>query len=85
MWNAPTYQEVPTPNYGGMALYPSKQPRLGMTEHEAMLLKRKRVVYMRPLRNTPHVDYLLQIVCYTYFKLIVTDVHTRKLLYRLES
>ena len=43
MQNAPTYlREVPTPDYGGMALYPSKQPSKNdsqpeKTEHEVML------------------------------------------------
>ena len=40
--NALTYREVPTPDYEGMALYPSKQPSKSdsqpeKTEHEVML------------------------------------------------
>ena len=59
--NAPTYQEVPTPTNGGMALYPSKQPskndsQLEKTEHEVVLLQRRGWCTYRPLKN-PWSDY----------------------------
>ena len=80
MQNAPTYQQVPTLNLKGW-LYTLQSSQAEMTEHEVMLFKRKWGVYIRPLRNTPHLTIYTD-SCYTYFKLIVTVVHTRKLLYK---
>ena len=80
MQNAPTYQEVPTPNLEGQ-LYTLQSSQARMTEHEVMLYKIKWGVYIRPLRNTPHLIICID-SCYTFFKLIVTVVHTRKLLYK---
>ena len=61
MQSAPTYQEVPTPDYGGMALYPSKQPskndsQAETTEHEVMLLQRMGGCTYGPPKN-PSSDY----------------------------
>ena len=77
MQNAPTYQEVPILIMEGWH-YTLQSSKAEMTEHEVMLLERKRGVHI-PLRNTP----LLTITTdswYTYFELIVMVVHTRKLL-----
>ena len=77
MQNAPTYQEVPTLIMEGRH-YTLQSSQAEMTEHEVVLLARKREIH-RPLRNTP----LLTITTdswYTYFELIVIVVHTRKLL-----
>ena len=52
-----------------------------MTEHKVVFYKIKWGVYIRPLRNTPHLTIYID-SCYTYLKLIVTVVHTRKLLYK---
>ena len=71
--------------YGGMALYASKQPtkndsQVEKTEHEVVLLQRMGGgVYTDPLK-TLHLTINTD-SCYTYSKLIVTVVHTRKLLY----
>ena len=67
-------------DYGGMASYPSNS-QAERTEHKVMLFKRKRGrgTYT-PLRNTPHLTIYTD-SCYTYFGLIATVVHTRKLLY----
>ena len=72
-------------NYVGMALYPSKQPsknnsQVEMTEHEVMLLQRMGGgVHTYPLKAL-HLT-INTYSHYTYSKLIMTDVHTRKLLY----
>ena len=51
-----------------------------MTEHEVVLFKIKGGGYTcRPLGNTPHLTIYID-SCYTYYKVIVTVVHTRKLL-----
>ena len=78
-WNAPTYQEVPTPVMEGQ-LHTLQSSQAEMTEHKVVLFKRKRWGAYRPLRNTPHLTIYTD-SCYTYFGLIVTVVHTRKLLY----
>ena len=70
-------------DYGGIALYPSKQPNKNdsqaeMTEHEAMLLQRIGGVHTDPLK-TLHLTINTN-SCYTYSKLVMTVVHTRKLL-----
>ena len=78
-WNAPTYREVPTPIMKGW-LYTLQSSQAEMTEHEVVLFKRKGGCTYRPLRNTPHLTIYTD-SCYTYFELIVTVVHTRKLLY----
>ena len=78
MWNASTYREVPTPIMEGQH-YTLQSSQAEMTEHEVMLLKRKRGGIYVPLGNTP----LLTVTTdswYTCFVLIVTVVHTRKLL-----
>ena len=68
-----------------VVLYLSKQPskddsQVGLTEHEVMLLQRMGGdVHTDPLK-TLHLTINTD-CCYTYFKLIVTVVHTRKLLY----
>ena len=79
-WNAPTYQEVPALNLEGWP-YTFKAAKQKMTEDEVMLYKIKWGVYIIPLRNTPHLTIYID-SCYTYFKLIVTVLHTRKLLYK---
>ena len=71
-------------DYGGMALYPSKQPskndsQVEMTEHEVMLLQRMGGVHTDPLK-TIHLTINTD-SHYTYSKLIMTVVHRRKLLY----
>ena len=78
--NAPTYWEVPTPNLEGWP-YTLQSSQAETTEHKVMLYKIKWGVYIIPLRNTPHLTIYID-SCYTYFKLIVTVVHTRKLLYK---
>ena len=80
MWNAPTYGEVPTLNLEGW-LYALQSSQVEMTELKVMLYKIKWGVYIIPLRNTPHLTIYIN-SCYTYLKLIVTVVHTRKLLYK---
>ena len=67
-------------DYGGMALYPSKQPskndsQVEMTEHEVMLLQRMGGVHMDPLK-TLHLTINTD-SHYTYFKLVMTIVHMR--------
>ena len=85
MQNAPTHQEVPTPIMEGWH-YTLQSSQTKMTEHEVMLLKRKRGDTYRPLRNTPLLTTITD-SWYTYFELIVTVllivtvVHTRKLLW----
>ena len=71
-------------NYGGMALYPSKQPskndsQAEMTEHKVMLLQRMGGVHTDPLK-TIHLTINID-SHYTYSKLVMMVVHTRKLLY----
>ena len=80
MLNAPTYQEVPTLNLEAWH-YTLQSSQAEMTEHKVMLYKIEQGVYIRPLRNTPHLTIYID-SCYTYFKLIVTVVHTRKCLYK---
>ena len=71
-------------DYGGIALYPSKQPSkpdslAETTGHKVMLLQKMGGVHMDPLKTlcmTINTDSL-----YTYSKLIMTVVHMRKLLY----
>ena len=72
-------------NYGGMALYPSKQPskndsQTETMEHKVMLFQRMggRCTYRPPktIHLTINTDSR-----YTYPKLIMTVVHMRKLLY----
>ena len=45
MWNAPAYREVPTPIMEGW-LHALQSSQAEMTEHEVMLFKRKRGVYV---------------------------------------
>ena len=70
MWNAPTYQEVPTLIMEGWH-YTLQSSQAEMTEHEVMLLKRKRGVHIYPLGNTP-LFAITTDSWYTYFELIVT-------------
>ena len=85
MWNAPTYREVPTPIMEG-GLHTLQSSQAETTEDEVLLFKRKRGVHRgtyRPLK-IPHFLFTLTIYtdnCYTFFKLIKTVVHTRKLPY----
>ena len=46
MWNAPTYQEVPTPIMEGWHCT-LQSSHTETTEHEVMLFKRKRGVYIQ--------------------------------------
>ena len=46
-WNAPTYREVPTPIMEGWH-YTLQSSQAKMTEHEVMILKRKRGVHVYP-------------------------------------
>ena len=78
MQNAPTYQEVPTPIMEGQ-LYTLQSSQTEMTGHEVMLLKEKGGDTYIPLGNTPLLT-ITTVSWYTYFELIVTIVHTRKLL-----
>ena len=78
MWNAPTYREVPTPILDGFI--PFKAAKQKQQSTRSCSLKEKGGCTYRPLRNTPHLTIYTD-SCYTYFKLIVTVVHTRKLLY----
>ena len=80
MLNAPTYREVPTPNLEGW-LSTLQSSQAEMTEQEVVLYEIKWGVYIRPLTNTPHLTIYTD-SCYTYFKLIVTVIHTRKPLYK---
>ena len=57
MQNAPTYQEVPTPILEGW-LYTLQSSQAEMTEHEVMLFKRKRGVYIQTPKKYPTFDYL---------------------------
>ena len=57
MQNAPTYQEVPTLNLEGW-LYTLQSSQAEMTEHEVMLFKRKREVYIQTPKKYPTFDYL---------------------------
>ena len=82
MQNAPTYREVPTLIMKGW-LHTLQSSQAETTEHKVVLFKRKRGATYRPLK-IPHFLFTLTIYtdsCYTYFELIVTVVHTRKLLY----
>ena len=65
-------------DFGGMA-YALQSSQTETTEHEVMLFKRKGGYTYRPLGNTPHLTIYID-SCYTYCKLIVTVVHTKKLL-----
>ena len=80
MLNAPTYGEVPTPNLEGW-LSTLQSSQVEMTGHKVVLYKIKWGVYIRPLTNTPHLTIYID-SRYTYFKLIVTVVHTSKPLYK---
>ena len=54
---APTYQEVPTPILEGW-LYTLQSSQTEMTEHEVILLKEKRGVYIQTPKKSPTLDYL---------------------------
>ena len=78
MQNAPTHREVPALIMEGWH-YTLQSSQAEMTEHEVVLLERKRGGTHIPLRNTPLFTITTD-SWYTYFELIVTVVHTRKLL-----
>ena len=56
-WNAPTYQEVPTPILEGW-LYTLQSSQAEMTEHEVMLFKEKRGLYLQTPKKYPTFDHL---------------------------
>ena len=57
MQNAPTYREVPTPILEGW-LYTLQSSQAEMTEHEVVLFKIKRGVYIQTPEKYPTFDYL---------------------------
>ena len=57
MQNAPTYREVPTLNLEGW-LYTLQSSQAETTEHEVMLFKRKRRMYIQTPKKYPTFDYL---------------------------
>ena len=57
MWNAPTYQEVPTPIMEGW-FHTLQSSQAEATEHKVVLFKRKRGVYIQTPKKYPTFDYL---------------------------
>ena len=78
MQNAPTHREVPTLIVEGQHYTLQSSCTKKITEHKVMLLKKKEGTD-RLLTNTPLLTIISNSL-YTYFALILTVVHTRRLL-----